>query len=443
MVSAAAPDITQEFTGLALDSKTPTQTDFALKLGQPLSVTTLISSTDDMTDTYPIFVQVKMKTGSIFVDGGSFVSSLDEIPLKDMYFGGSNFTQIVPTMLLFPYTFGDRAWHSNRRYASFSIDNPDLSGALDGINFPEYLRAQQTNNFHTTFSFTPSSLEQASFEVLTFFRLYPNLFTNGYYYNNEGIYDLYGGDNPENSAYLKDPDWLARFYNEQDEDVKQNILSLKNKAESLGISLDRILFFPWVPSPKPVLDSLKQNDIQAVVSVEDVPLGSQRPTTWDYGMYPAVQDYGKTPILIRQALSEKNSFLPFFSFIDRPIMFYIDGSEYTKKQPQIIQLVNKMNASLANLEWLSPEQILQRLYLEKVNDDGSLDVRLFANSIRLRNDAAEKKIFHISKTITSKADVDRVTINRNVVPFYFLDGRLLMDIYIPANSAVEISIYEK
>ena len=72
----------------------------------------MITSTNAAGATYPVFLRYQKGRGSIFVDSGEQVESLEKTQLSDIY-GASAFSQIIPLMMTVRYALGDRAWHTD------------------------------------------------------------------------------------------------------------------------------------------------------------------------------------------------------------------------------------------------------------------------------------------------------------------------------------------
>ena len=121
-ISTAAPEITREFTGQVISYTLSQKYEYALALGQQASATTLITSTNAAGATYPVFVRYQRGKGSIFVDSGEEVESLEKTPLSGRY-GAYSFSQVIPLMMTVRYALGDRAWHTDHKYANLTIDD--------------------------------------------------------------------------------------------------------------------------------------------------------------------------------------------------------------------------------------------------------------------------------------------------------------------------------
>ena len=92
-----------------------------------------------------------------------------------------------------------------------------------------------------------------------------------------------------------------------------------------------------------------------------------------------------------------------------------------------------------DVEWLSLGDILKRLYLEKRNDNGSIDVKMFGNNLILENQSAESQSYHVIREEDFYYPF-QVFINGQAVPSSTTDQELIIDLTIPPFSNREILI---
>ena len=447
LVSSALPEITREFSGQTITSTSKArQGDFALLVEQP--TTTLISSKDNMGAEYPVFIRWNNGGGSIFIDSGERGKSLDKLPLREIYYDSSNFSNILPTMLTLRYAAGEEAWHNNHNYANLTLDDPTLTEPFYDLSYPALLREMNTHNFHTTIALIPAKWQSFNFDVVTLFQLHPDRFSLVQHGNNHDGYEFYRYSLTTNDP-KDDPNFRARPLAEQEEDIIEGFKQLKRLSDILGIPFDPVMIFPYGISPEPTLVLLKKYNYLATVNAQDLPLDATRPDTWDYGMYPAEMHWGNFPTLTRRHPGTYQPFQPdiqpfiFDLFIDKPALFYSHAYEdelFADGIAAFDPVADQMNRLAGGVEWRSLGYILTHLYREKTNDDGSVDVRMYTNHLLLKNDTQYERTYHISKQETLNVPINTLSINGQEFPFRKENDLLLVDVQVPADLSIQILI---
>jgi hypothetical protein len=446
-VSSAAPEITREFSGQVISStSTAPQDDFALTLGQQGAVTTLITSKDDTGAAYPIFARWKKGTGSIFIDAGEQGESLEQLRLAEMYYYSHQFSNLVPLMFTVRYALGDEAWHNDHDYANLTIDDPTLTEPFQKLSFAALLREMRVHNFHTTIAFVPANWSTSEPVVASLFRANPDRYSLVQHGNNHDGYEFYKYSVSEDDEY-EGKKLPARPLADQEADIVAGLARMAEHRGLTGILDDRVMVFPWGMSPEPTLVLLKKYNFLATVNSKDVPLDAVRPSDWDYGMHQVIMDYGNFPALTRRHPGTYQPFQPrlqpsiFDLFIDKPALFYSHAAELFETGIDAFSpAADQVNDLYGEVEWRSLGYIIEHLYLEKTNDDGSVDVKMYGNNLIVTNGSSDERTYHISKAETLNVPLSRLTVNGHEFPYRVEEGLLTLDVRVPADSSIEILI---
>jgi hypothetical protein len=451
-ISSLAPEITREFTGRIITATlTEPQEGLALVLSGREPVTTLISSQDDSGAAYPIFARLKIGAGSVFANSGELAYSLDESALKDLYYDWDFYSlaSLVPLMMTMRYSLGNEAWHNDHNYANLTIDDPALTEPWRKLSYTELLREMEAHDFHTTIAMHPVTWQRSEPEVVTLFLEHPDRYSLVQHGNNGDGYEFYKYNVSEDDEYNghKLP---ARPLAEQEMDIVEGMARMTEHRKLTGIPDDRIMIFPFGISPEPTLVLLKRYNYLATINAQEIPLDADRPSDWDYGMYQAVMDFASFPSLPRWCFQTYQEFRPlhrlfiFDLFMDKPALFCTHAYErddFGKGNVGAFNpIADQVNAVTGAVEWRSLGDILRHLYLEKLNDDGSVDVKMYGNHVIIANGYDDMRTFHIAKVETLNVPISRLTVNGHEFPYRVEDGLLILDVQVPANSSVEIRI---
>lgn len=441
-LSNDAPDITQQFTGRTFTSKiTTNQEDFALALsGTNTSV--IVSSKDDLNQPYAIFVQVTRGRGSIFINTGEPEPTSETFRLSDMYYASNRFSQIVPPMMAMRYALGNSAWHSVYHFANLTIDDPALIEPFESMSYSELLQQMLTHNFHTTIAFPPIHYKNSKTSVIHLFISNPDRLSLVQHGNNQDGYEFY--------KYVTEPGDLypANSLAMQEADILEGLSRLQKHQLSTRIPFGKIMIFPYGISPEPTLVLLKKYNYLATVNAQKLPLGvEEEPSRWDFDMYQANMDFGNFPTLGRRHPGTYEPFTPdidlilFDLFIGKPALFYSHANELFESGMTTFNVVaDQMNQLQGGVQWQSLDYILKRLYLEKTNSDGSVDVKMYTNHLILENQNENETKYHISKEETLNVPIVSLTINGSDYAYRVENGLLTIDGSLLGKSTAEIVI---
>ena len=449
-VSSTTPEITREFTGQVISAtSTVPQSDSSLVLGDQTAVTTLITSTDDRDVAYPIFVRLKWGAGSVFIDASEEGESLEEVPLRHLYYGDYHFSKIVPLMLTMRYALVDETWHNDHNYANLTIDDPALVEPWDNLSFPMLFREMEAHDFHTTIAFEPRNWDKSEPGVVGLFLANPDRYSLVQHGNNADGYEFFRYSVSEGDEFrgMKLP---ARPLADQERDIAEGLARMEKHRELTGIPFGKVMIFPWGISPEPTLVLLKKHNFLATVNGQDVPLDTVRSSAWDYDMYQANMDYGNFASLQRRHPGTYQPFQPWLQpfifdlFVDKPALFYSHAFEeelFDGGIDAFNPVADRVNELTGEVEWHSLDHIIKHLYLEKTNDDGSVDVKMYGNHLVVSNESRDEKVYHVTKEEVLNVPISLLTVNGHQFPYSVKDGLLILNARVPANSAMEIRIH--
>lgn len=447
-ISSKAPEITKELTDQVITTPSTTpQIDLGLVVQDWSNVTSLISSVDEEGVPYHTFIKYSLGEGAFFIDAGEWGKSLDEVPFRDMFFTTHNFSKITPLLMTMKYVMGDEAWHRDQNYVNLTIDSLALSTDSRGMDYQALAENMEAYDFHTTIGFIPKYWKTSELDVVNVIRTNPERFSLVQVGNNADGYEFYKYSLSEED----DPDslyYLARPLADQEADILESLVRLEGLKLRTGIQVDRIMIFPQNISPEYTLVLLKKYNYLASVNNKHVPLDRELPAYWDYGMYPAFMDYGSFPISDRWHPGTYDPFEPAIEtflldlFVDKPALF-LSRSDllFSSGMDAFNPVADLMNEVEGGVEWLSLGDIFRRLHLERVNDDGSVDVWIYANHAIYTNDAEEEMTYHLYKEETQNVPISLLTVNGRESPYRFDGDFLVMDLRIPPGETVEVLIH--
>lgn len=438
-VSEAWPEVTRELSGITVVHESE-QFDYALTIAPSATRTqVLVSSTDDDGRTYPLFVRYTNGVGQVFVSGDNPDIWLRYNPLYENYyplsqsngaFEAQRFAQIIPMMIFVRFTAEHEAWHRDQDYANLTIDDPPLRAfSLDyGAILPETI----AHNYHLTIAMPPFFYEQSEPEVVELFLNYPDCLSLVQHGNNHDGYEFYKYTTEEGDPHPPRP------IEEQEADIVEGRTRMEAHFRQTGIPYAPVMIFPFNISPAPTLSLLKQYNFQATINSVDFPLGETRSRTPNAHMYPAELSYNNFAVILRHK-SDKVPH-PFELFIDKPAFIYGHQGLFNRGPDGFNTYADAINGLYGEVEWRSLDEIMKRLYLEKTNDDGSIDVMFFGNHLIITNESAMQRAYHVKREETLDVPIVSVTVDGMPVDYTHIDNVLPVDLVIPAGASRELRI---
>jgi len=127
-------------------------------------------------------------------------------------------------------------------------------------------------------------------------------------------------------------------------------------------------------------------------------------------------------------------------FIDKPVLILAHQDFFFSGIDAFNSTADKINDLAEEIRWTSLGDILKHLYLEKTNDDGSVDVRMYGNKLVLSNKSRSKRLYHIRKKETLNVPISKVTINGVEANYIVENDTLKVDEVIPLGESIELEI---
>jgi len=439
IVSDSFPEITREFTGLKLSYPAP-QTDFAITVNpnSTSNIDTIVSATDDSLKLYPVFIRYRKGKGNIFVLGTKQTKSLENTQMVELY-NTQYFSEIVSVMMFLRYSCGDECWHREIDYANLTIDDPFLVEPYGNLEFKGLLTSMETHNFNTTIAYIPWNYDRSNPKVAKLFLDHPDRYSMVIHGNNHDHYEFY----KYNKVSLK----------EQENDIIEALNRMKEFRKLTGIPYDKIMIFPHGIAPEKTLEFLKKYNFVATVNNQDAPLETKRPQSTFYGIEPAIMDYANFTALKRHSTQGYRiwSFrkaksgievapYAFDLFIDKPVLIVAHQDFFFSGIDAFSSTADAINNLAGEVNWTSLGNISKHLYLEKTNDDGSVDIRMYGNKLVLSNKSGSKKLYHIRKKETLNVPISKVTINGAETNYIIENDTLKVHEVIPLRDSMELEI---
>jgi hypothetical protein len=448
IVTNDLPQIAREFSGQTIRARSLTpQHDNALMLAPQAIVRPIIQSTDDNGNVYTTFGLWQMGAGKVFLDASEEMGPSLALGFEEYYFNPYYFSQILPAMMTIRYTYGDAAWHNNWNYANLTIDGASLVEPYNQLSYYGLLNEMKAHNFHTTIALIPNNYRLSEPEVVGLFLANPDRFSLAQLGNSHSANEFYRLAEPASHRVSQglpaDPQVALEW------DVSEGLARMLLHQQNTGISFSRVMIFPGVVPPEPVLTMLKERNYLGTVNASEVQMDSGMTKEPNRLMSPAVLQYETFPIVTRRSPGTYRPFRadpqPFLFdlFIDKPGMAYTraaSGEMFDNSVADFDPVADALNSMTTGVHWSGLEAVFHNLYRQRTNTDGSISVKMFSSQLHIRNDSSMECSYHLSKPETRPDLIRGVTVNGQAFSYRIVDGELLLDVIAPARVPMDVSI---
>lgn len=354
---------------------------------------------------------------------------------RDWQYCRKRFCDIAPYLMFIKAAFRDYCWHAPADYANLTIDDPWLTEPYGHLSFSGLLREMEKVGFHTTIAFVPWNFDRNRPDVVELFNDSRHRFSLVMHGNNH--------DHREFCSYHKKPFHIQEFC------IKQGVARMAKMQEKTGLKSARVMSFPHGISPSRTLLLLKKYNFNATFNVNNTPvditdrdyrLRDIRIVNTDHYAFPSVRRIGA---LKRLSPIVRNNIV-IDLFLDNPVLWFAHHEFFSDSISEFNKYARHIHEVQPQTKWSSLGEISEYLYLRRLRNDGSIEIRAFSSRFILRNDEPEGKTFHICKNETFELPIQGIYHNdSSVVQYSRSPDKISIEVDLPANSSNEIKIVYK
>lgn len=417
-------EITGQLAGIALPAPASAACSFAAADGGGAQA--LLSAGTEGTNA-PVFVRLSRESGDLFL-----LAAMNPAPgqakfskrhLPDI------FSEVAPELMFMRYAAGDKGWHNPGHYANLTLDDSLLTEPYGHINYAGLLAEMEKHNFHTTIAFIPLNFKRNKADIVSMFRDHPDRYSISVHGNNH--------DHREFGAYDIAP------LSEQVANIQQGIARMEKFTALTGIPYDRVMVFPHAIAPNETFAALKKYNFLATANSEFVPLESSAPDD-DLLFYlrPVTLRYADFPSLLRYSaeIPVPPAFIAIQLFLDNPTLFYGHEMLFDEGIGAFNHVADEVNLLQPDMHWCGMQCVAQHLFVEKLREDGGVDVRAFTSNLILENPSPRETTFWVEKQENFQPEIASLTVDGRPGTYERKDGAIAFQVVIPANGISHIAI---
>ncbi|HEX9654341.1 MAG TPA: hypothetical protein VGA99_11570, partial [bacterium] len=403
---------------------------FYFELDEKVSPDTLLSIVDSINIFQAaVLVRAQSPQGEVFLQAAMPAFYLPpETGVKEEVF------RAIPVMMFLRYAGGEHCWSSPTHFANLTVDDPWLAEPYGYLSYFGLLAEMEKSNFHTTIAFIPWNFDRSTSAVGELFRRHPDRFSIAVHGNNHDHREFY-------KYQTSQVDYAAsKSLAKQEASLRQGLARMEQFTTLTGIPYDRIMIFPQGIAPQKTLNLLKKYDFLATINGTNVPIDAATPTDPIFYLRTFTMGFENFPSAVRYWPTRSSFAIALDLFCGNPLFFYTHHHFFESGIAafnRTAELVNKLEPGIA---WRNLRTIVQSWYLERLRDDGHIDVVTFSHDFVLANRRPGNATFFVQKEETFDLPINRVTVNDQTVSYERAGDTLTFALSLPAGASRQIII---
>ncbi|MHA1341267.1 MAG: hypothetical protein ACTSO2_14940, partial [Promethearchaeota archaeon] len=403
----------------------------------------------DKKNLFPVFVKFAINKGreTFFLTRMQLSNSREN---EVHQYNNKRFIELMPLFMFLKYSFGEYCWHSSMHYANLIIDDPWLIEPYGFLSYKGLLKEMKNYNFHTSIALIPWNYDRSKKNTITLFKNNPDRFSICIHGNNHDHYEyrfsicIHGNNHDHYEFYKyktkpKDP-WSAKPLNVQEANIKQALARMEKFRNLTGLSYDKVMVFPHGIAPAKTLGLLKKYNFLVTVNANNVPLGSSKPSDILFPLRNVTLRYENFPSLRRYPINRSMSDIAIDLFLDNPLIFWTHHDFFQKGIDAFDKTARMVNEIEPDIIWQGLGYIAQRLYLEKLRDDGNYDLLAFSSNFIIKNTHQHDLTYFVRKEEDFSIPIKKVTVDGQLYSYKKSGNNILLKVFIPSEESRHIVI---
>jgi hypothetical protein len=417
-VSATAPEITHEFSGLAF-GPIHQEIDYGLVLDQHQFGFSNLVSINHLS----FFSSLKKNNSCLFLLACREIADL-ELPIDGSLPAHRYFSRLVPAMMFLRHALGDQVWHNPRRYANFIIDDPLLRKSYGFLNYARLLEEMDTCGFATTIAFIPWNYRRTCASIARLIKARSDRFS----------VCIHGCDHTAGEFACTDGEQLHT-------QLRLATQRMRVHEQSTGVPYAKVMVFPQGKFSTASFEPLKSQNYLAAVNSSSVPedLGQAHGLTLGDLLVPAVSKYKSFPLIMRRYPRRVVDFA-LDLFLGKPALIVGHHHDFQEGYDTIRKFVTQINALSNKLQWTNLEDLISNTYLQRRTAQDVIECKIFANRHILHNPESIWKHYVILKNEDNDIPIKTVSVDGKKHAWAIENGYLRLSVDMPPQSTVEVTI---
>ena len=370
----------------------------------------------------PFFIGVAVGGAVVFLSGCRQIADVDEY-VREGKSLLSYFTSLIPLMMVLRYVYPTRSWHNSMKQACFIIDDPPLKKAYGFLDYEEILKVTAEERFCTSIGFIPWNYRRTNRDVALLFQEHSDKFS----------ISVHGCDHTRGELGWGEETLLRSK-------AAKGLERMTIHQQLWGIPFDKVMVFPQGIFSIFAMKALKSCGYLAAANSTPYPvdLEDNRLTLREL-IDVAVTRFSNLPLFIRR-YPKNFAELALDLFLGKPALIVEHHAFFRNGYGVLRDLVNKVNSLERRLEWKRLEEICSHANLKRVDENGEIHVKFYADRFGLQNETDRPQNYILFRRRIPEQSVMGVTINNRYTDFGQEADWLKIPVALDASESAEIKI---
>jgi len=416
-VSPSHRSICRQLTGLSFGPVNP-DTDLTFpRSGDGRGLKPLITIGDQV-----FFAALKRDECSLFVVGCNTVADIDESASSDSDVR-RYFSQLIPVMMFLKHVFKERAWHAQRSYANFTVDDPLLTERYGFLDYRKLLEVMDSSGFSTTIAFIPWNFKRTNSAIAGLLKSRPDKFSLA----------VHGCDHTAGEFKSNDAHLLSRK-------TREALRRMHAHQNSTGLPFERVMVFPQGLFSTAALKALKANNFLAAVNSTAVLAGERKINLRLRDLLDvAILNYESFPLFVRRYPRDVSG-CALDLFLGKPLLLVEHHGYFRNGYEEIADFASRVNALDESIYWHGLGHVLDHASLSKTGPGLELHMKLYAHTAWIAGETEQERVYRISKADSNNLRVQAITLSGKPVPFARDGDALALSVHLASGAKVRLEI---
>jgi hypothetical protein len=171
------------------------------------------------------------------------------------------------------------------------------------------------------------------------------------------------------------------------------------------------MIFPQGIFSQESLPVLQEHCFIAAVNTDPLPFPAREALTIREAWGLVINRYGSFPLFIRRYPSDGIANFAFDILLGKPCLIVEHHEFFKAEHREVLQFVTALNSLNTALHWRTLRDVIRRSYQWRIESDGIVQVRMFANELLLKNDGDAEREYRIEKADADSVGIEEVTAN--------------------------------
>lgn len=345
-------------------------------------------------------------------------------PVKNTYFDIADyFLSAVPLVMYLQCTFRGFIPRPVDNGACLIIDDPALRTHYGFFDLQRVVTLSVEHRFTCTIAFIPWNWNRSRSSAVELFRRHADRLS----------LSIHGCDHTSGEFAVRNTAVINR-------QAKLAMARMEKYSGLTGLPYDGVMIFPQGAFSSASLGVLKHNSFVAAVNTEVSPTDQPRSATVGDVWQLAILKYADFAIYTRRYSFHGLHNFAFDLLLGKPCLIVTHHTDFQNGARGVVDFIDRLNSLRVPLVWRGLGEVVRRAYQQRLRDDGTYQIRMWAGEILIPNPAADPRRFVVEKVERAPEGIEGLHVSGRRVAFHLDAERMRFELEVGPQQAVSIRI---